>query len=468
MKDLKNSCAGYDDMKKKSKTRPKRTNKRATHLSDPHRQSNLKHHEILDNINDGVYELDTNGCFTFVNKAIVERSGIQLEQFRRLHFLDIVDPEYHDLAKQNFQRVMEGENGRPYELSYRDAKGKARIVEVSSGPIFEGEAVVGLLGISRDVTERRRVEEALKKSEEKYRAILENASDAILLTDKEGHLLEANRKAQEFFGYQREELLQMHYTELHPMNELGRTIEAFKNIVSSGHGFLHNGSVVRKNGQIVRVDITGSVIEYSGGKVIQGSFRDITDTAHAHEILERIVKERTAELSEKNKLLVHEIGDHKRDKASLRKKTNALQLHSNKLKELNTALKVLLRQREEDRTDLEEKVLTNVKHLLAPHMETLKKKKLDREVMTIVEILESNLKKIISPFSRKLSSKDLSLTPAEINVANLIREGKSTKEIAQFMMVSVNAVNHHRHHIRGKLGILTQKANLRSYLSTLP
>jgi len=325
-----------------------------------------------------------------------------------------------------------------------------------------------LLGISRDVAGSKRVEEALKKSEEKYRAILENASDAILLTDEEGNLLEANRKAEELFGYEREELLQMHYTELHPMNELGRTIEAFKNIVSSGQGFLHNGSVVRKNGKVVCVDITGSATEYNGSKFIQGSFRDITEKVHAKEILEQTVKEHTAELSEKNKLLVNEIREHKRDKAALRKKTNDLQLHSNKLKELNAALKVLLKQREEDRTELEDKVLTNVKHLLVPHLETLKKKKLDREGMTIVEILESNLKNIISPFSHKLSSKYLNLTPTEIKVANLIREGKSTKEIAQFMRVSANAVNHHRHHIREKLGILAQKVNLRSYLSTLP
>ena len=133
-------------MKKKSKTRPKRTTKRATHLRDAHRKSNLKYHEVLDNISDGVYQLNANGYFTFVNRAIVERSGISLEQFCRLHFLDIIDPEYHDLAKQNFQRVMKGENETPYELSYRDAKGKVRIVEVSSRPIYEGETVVGSSG----------------------------------------------------------------------------------------------------------------------------------------------------------------------------------------------------------------------------------------------------------------------------------------------------------------------------------
>ena len=84
-----------------------------------------------------------------------------------------------------------------------------------------------------------------------------------------------------------------------------------------------------------------------------------------------------------------------------------------------------------------------------------------------LEILESNLNDIVSPFLKKLSSQYLNLTPTEIQVANLIREGKSTKEIAEVLTISERAIEFHRNNIRDKLGLKKEKANLRSYLLSL-
>lgn len=176
-----------------------------------------KYANIMDTISDGVYCLNTDGYFIYVNNVILKRSGISRNQFYTSHFLDLVDPEFHEQAKRNFQQVMKGEEGITYELRYKSFEGQIRIVEVHSRPIHEGEIIVGILGVSRDITDRQRAEEALKRSEEKYHAILENASDAILLADTQGNIIEANRKAEELWGYTKEELLQMHYTQLHPM-----------------------------------------------------------------------------------------------------------------------------------------------------------------------------------------------------------------------------------------------------------
>jgi len=91
---------------------------------------------------------------------------------------------------------------------------------------------------------------------------------------------------------------------------------------------------------------------------------------------------------------------------------------------------------------------------------------MDMKSMSYVNVLESNLIDIVSPFAQKLSVKYLNLTKREVQVANLVKEGKATKEIASFLSVSDSAVNVYRYQIRHKLG-LTKKHNLRSYLSSL-
>jgi DNA-binding CsgD family transcriptional regulator len=187
-----------------------------------------------------------------------------------------------------------------------------------------------------------------------------------------------------------------------------------------------------------------------------------------HAELEERVKERTAELKKINQQLKDEIVEHKKAEEALRKREAELRLNSHHLEEVNTALRVLLRQRDEHKVEIEEKVLSNLKELVLPFMKKLKESGLDAKQMGYVNILESNLKDLISPFSQKLSSQYLNLTPSEIQVANLVREGKTTKEIAELLNVSDNAIVFHRYHIRKKLGLKNQKINLRSYLSSLP
>ena len=144
-----------------------------------------------------------------------------------------------------------------------------------------------------------------------------------------------------------------------------------------------------------------------------------------------------------------------------------LKARAQSLEELNTALKVLLKQREEDKTELEENVLSNVKQLVLPYVEKLKKTRMGAEQMTYVSIMESNLNDIVSPFLRKLSSQYLNLTPKEIQIADLIKLGKTTKEIADLLNVSPGAIEFHRENIRGKLGLKNKKINLRSHLLSL-
>jgi len=131
---------------------------------------------------------------------------------------------------------------------------------------------------------------------------------------------------------------------------------------------------------------------------------------------------------------------------------------------MNAALNVLLKKREEDKAELEEKVLLNIKQLIEPYVLKLKQSGLDERQKALADILESNLKDITSSFAYSLSSRHLNLTPGEVKVANLVKQGKTSKEISEILKSSEKVVAFHRQNIRRKLGLLNEKVNLTSYL----
>ena len=143
----------------------------------------------------------------------------------------------------------------------------------------------------------------------------------------------------------------------------------------------------------------------------------------------------------------------------------ALQAERLNLQEMNAALKVLLRQREADRKELEDKVVSNVKELVLPHLEKLKKSRLDASQEMTVDSVEATLKEILSPFLE--NTRRFNLTPRQTEIVAFIRDGRTTKEIAELLHVSKAAVDKHRYLIRERLGLSNGKTNLRSYLLSL-
>ncbi len=155
---------------------------------------------------------------------------------------------------------------------------------------------------------------------------------------------------------------------------------------------------------------------------------------------------------------------HDKLEQRVNERTKELRIKSENLEEMNTALKVLLKKREEDKNELEEQVIYNVKELILPFLEKIKMSRLDNRQNTLVDILASNLNDIVSPFAKALSTRYLNLTPAEMQIANMVKHGKTTKEIADTLFLSTRTIESHRDNIRQKLGIKNKKANLRTHL----
>lgn len=173
--------------------------------------------------------------------------------------------------------------------------------------------------------------------------------------------------------------------------------------------------------------------------------------------LERRLKESESALkTERNRL-----------EEMIQERTEELSIKTMNLEDTNAALKTILKKREEDKNELEEKVLLNVKRMILPYLEKLKTTTLDSSQQTYVDIIDMSLKEIISPFAHTLSTKYVNLTPKEVQIANLIKQGKSTKEIAEIFELSKRTIDAHRNHIRRKLGLKKRGGNLRTHLLTL-
>lgn len=151
----------------------------------------------------------------------------------------------------------------------------------------------------------------------------------------------------------------------------------------------------------------------------------------------------------------------------VRQRTAELELKKISLEEVNTALQVLLKKREEDKKKLQKQVMSNIQELVDPYLGKLRDTTLDARQHAFVDILESNLADIVSPFSRNLATREFNLTPAELQVANLVKQGRTTKDIAKLLNLSSRTVESHRRNIRIKLDLKNKKTNLRTYLMSI-
>lgn len=152
---------------------------------------------------------------------------------------------------------------------------------------------------------------------------------------------------------------------------------------------------------------------------------------------------------------------------SLKKREQELKEKKESLEETNVALKVLLKQREMDKLELEQKFLINVKQMVFPFLDKLRNTRLNARAKTYIEIIDHHLNDIISPLLQRLSTASIILTPQEIQVAALIKDGKTSKEIAEILNVSDTTIHFHRKNLRTKFGLKNQKTNLRTHLMFL-
>lgn len=276
---------------------------------------------------------------------------------------------------------------------------------------------------------------ALEKSEAKYRDLVDRSlTGIIIVTNKQ--ILFANRTVERITGYSQDEIAIMDPIGLvHPEDRESIRRRQAARLRKRPARETYETRWVRRNGRSIWVEVRATIIESQGEQAVLVNVVDIT---------ERVVAEK-----------------------ALQKREEELARQARKLEETNHALKVLLEQRDKDRVEMEENIQANIRNLVQPTLFQLKEESLGPEAGSLVEILETNLDEVTSPFTRNLSERSANFTPKELRVADLIKQGLSSKEIGRLLGITPGAVDFHRNNIRRKMGLVNSKKNLRSYLLSL-
>ena len=163
---------------------------------------------------------------------------------------------------------------------------------------------------------------------------------------------------------------------------------------------------------------------------------------------------------------IQDISERKKAEETLLENQRALKMKQLQLEESNVALKILLKQVESEKIEFEESVAANILILAEPHLNKLKNSGLNQSQANLVEIIAATLNNLGSSFVRTSIAMNLKLSPAEIQVANLIKLGKTSKQIAEVLGLSSQTIDKHRSHIRKKIGVTNKDISLRELLTS--
>ncbi|BBO93323.1 helix-turn-helix transcriptional regulator [Desulfosarcina ovata] len=272
---------------------------------------------------------------------------------------------------------------------------------------------------------------ALTEGDEILRAFFDQIDIGLAVTFPDGRFVRVNGALCALLGYQASALRQHGLTDLIVPDQRSRLVAVMAQLqAGEKQRFQIKPELLRRDGRAVSGLLTLSVVSDRVGRIrhLLVSFQEGRDLV--------------------------------RTKMALKERTDSLS-------EVNTALEVLLREREADRLEMKETMLTNAKSLILPYLEKLKSSRLDIRQRTYLNLIESNLNEIISPLTQRMSGHYMNFTPMEIQVANLVKEGQRTKDIAVILGLSVRTIEAVRYRIRMKLGLKRKGTNLRSTLLSM-
>lgn len=436
-----------------------------------------RYRALVETTSDWIWEVDPDGRYTFSNRTVEDILGYAPKEVLGKTPFDFMPPEESARIIRIFGAIATAR--RPFSglqnINLHKC-GRQVVLETSGVPIFDEKgAFRGFRGIDRDITARKQIEKGLRRSqvwmekrvirtssemeakkttlqeeinkrkqiqaelaqtENLFRSLVETLNEGFGIINAEGRLTYVNSKLLEMLGHARSKMVGKKVSDF--MDEKNRRL--YKKQLAMRQKGIETPYEIQfapRDGRSITTMISPRAMFDTNGQ-FQGSFAVITDIS-AMKATEKALR---------------------RSEQQLREKTLRLQ-------EMNTALEVLLRKREQDKTIIQKRILANLRRLVAPYLDTLAQTRLSERQRFLVGVLKSNIMEVLSPFSERLSAEQIGLTKTELEIAGLVKLGKSTDQIASALNISYKTAETHRWRIRKKLGLTHRRANLMSFLANL-
>lgn len=298
------------------------------------RRTEARYRSIVDNALDIVYTQDLKGCFTSLNRAGEELSGYRRDEVIGHHFTEILSPESAQLAREMLEYKISHSGTSLYEVDLITKDGRLVPLEVRTQLIYENGAPVGIQGIARDVTERKRAEKQLHLSEEHFTKAFQASPDPMSIShSSNGRYIAVNKSFGSVFGYSAAEVIGRTPLEIGiwaDESEYARN----RQVALAGESIFKREVHLRaKSGEIRVILLSAEMITVGGENCVLSTATDITEQKRFEQELlrtqaelEERVRERTADLSQANLLLQAEIAERRRAEEALRRARDELEL----------------------------------------------------------------------------------------------------------------------------------------------
>jgi PAS domain S-box-containing protein len=400
------------------------------------RESERRFRELADLLPQAIFESDEQGRLTFLNRTGFDVMGCSPEDLENgLMLTDLIAEKDVPRVRENFTKRMRAEISGGIEYLAQRRDGSTLPILSYASPIIRDGKPVGLRGFVVDISSRKKVEEALMESERRFRELAELLPQVVIEADVEGRLTFINGMGEKVLGYNMADVESGLYTmQLVSDADRGRAATNLSRRLAGAElgGIEYTGQ--RKDGSLLPLLIYADPIRRGDEVVgIRGTMVDITDRKKAENLLHAT--------------------------------TDRLRKEQKSLSDKNIALQQVLSHIESERQDYKHRIAREVQETVNAFLGELRAGQIV-EHPKILEELEMKLNSMLEKNIDAYQDLYAQLTPRELQICDLIREGLSSKQISDRVNLSLYTVHKHREQIRKKLGITNKDVNLGTFLRT--
>jgi PAS domain S-box-containing protein len=304
----------------------------------------------------------------------------------------------------------------------------------------------------------------VQESDSNFRALVENAHDGIVVLSSDGQVAYANDRACEITGYSRDELSTADFGDVAHREDFSIAVQRFQEIIADEQamGCLET-RLLHKRGEMLWIELSASKTVWNRQPAVLVIFKDISERKCTQEALVNscaelncLVEKRDSELKESVKELEYKCKELSMLKIEAEK-------INNELLETNTALSILARKINDHRLETEKSVAGTINSRIMPVVENLRNSDKFDDIQSGLDVLDAHLQTLTKEIRGEMSTVT-NLTPSEVQVATMIKNGMKSREIAEKFYISLQTVKTHRRNIRKKLNIQSPNTSLASYL----